>query len=144
MTYGETVRVLLPDVFVALTALLTLMPSARAQSEAMVSALEAPSIPLLEWSFTPVDITVTAGGSVTWSTQGFLDHTVTADDGSFNGAIARGRPSTLIFSTAGVYSYFCTPHPWMRGSVTVVAGPLPSGELLQMPVADTPMDSAEE
>ena len=28
--------------------------------------------------------------------------------------------STFVFVEPGEYTYFCAPHPWMRGTVTVV------------------------
>lgn len=98
---------------------------AYAQESTSVSAVEAASIPLLDWSFSPGDVTVHAGGTVRWSTQGFLEHTVTADDGSFNGTLTRSQPLALTFASPGVYSYICTPHPWMKGTVTVLAATAP-------------------
>ena len=31
-----------------------------------------------------------------------------------------GGEFTFVFVEAGEYTYFCAPHPWMRGTVTVV------------------------
>jgi plastocyanin len=68
-----------------------------------------------------------AGGAVTWTTEGSLEHSVTAQDGSFDGMVIRDQPFTMTFNTPGVFSYTCTPHPWMKGSVTVLAGPPVNG-----------------
>ena len=105
----------------ALAAVTTPVGVARAQGDTAVLAIEALTIPLLDWRFSPAEITLTSGSNVTWSTTGLQEHTATADDGSFSGAFVRGRPFAVTFATPGVYPYLCTPHPWMRGSVTVIA-----------------------
>jgi len=69
------------------------------------------------WGFGP---SIAAGTSVTWTNLGAQAHTVTAPDGSFDtGLVAPGSTGQVEFDTPGIFSYACTPHPWMKGSVTV-------------------------
>jgi plastocyanin len=103
-----------------LTALVIPIGPAAAQGEAAVSVVDSVQVPLLEWTFSPGNVTVEAGGSVTWTSFGFEDHTVTAEDGAFAAEVRPNRPLTLTFSTPGTFAYFCTPHPWMKGTVTVL------------------------
>ena len=50
-----------------------------------------------------------------------VKHTLTTDDGSVDsGLIAEGESKTVKAPTnAGLYSFKCTPHPWMRGVMIV-------------------------
>lgn len=62
------------------------------------------------------------GESVTWRNDGPSAHTATATDGSFDtGLLERGQSGSATFPTAGSFGYLCTPHPFMKGTVQVVA-----------------------
>ncbi|MBV4356864.1 cupredoxin domain-containing protein [Pinibacter aurantiacus] len=70
--------------------------------------------------YDPSTITVKAGTTITWINNDNMDHTVTANDGSFDsGTIKQGGKYTHTFSTAGTFSYHCTFHANMKGSVVV-------------------------
>ena len=65
---------------------------------------------------------VTVGTTVEWKNNDPLPHTVTAVDKSFNsGLINPGKTYSRTFTKPGTYSYFCTPHPFMKGVVVVKA-----------------------
>jgi plastocyanin len=74
------------------------------------------------WGFTPAEISIPAGQSVTWTNIGSLSHTATATGGQFDtGLLDPGESSTVTLSTPGTISYQCQPHPWMKGTVIVQA-----------------------
>jgi plastocyanin len=74
------------------------------------------------FSFSPHDITVAVGDSVTRTNSDAQGHTATADDGSFDtGTIANGTSRSVTFATAGTFAYHCSIHPAMTGSVVVEA-----------------------
>jgi hypothetical protein len=78
---------------------------------------------LTRWHFDPAEISVPAGATVVWTNQGKEDHTVTADDNSFDSGYKKsGTTFQRAFPRPGKYSYHCSPHPWMKGTVLVVAG----------------------
>ena len=78
---------------------------------------------LTRWHFDPAEITVAPGSTVVWVNQGKEDHTVTADDQSFDsGYKKKGASFQRAFPRPGRYSYHCAPHPWMKGTVVVAAG----------------------
>ena len=55
-----------------------------------------------------------------WTNADQLQHSVTADDGSFDsGLIEPGRSYERVFERLGDYAYHCTPHPFMTGHVIV-------------------------
>jgi plastocyanin len=57
---------------------------------------------------------------VTWTNQDFAPHTATADDGSFDtGRLDQGETGSVTFDQPGTYTYTCTFHPNMKGTVVV-------------------------
>ncbi|HXX72084.1 MAG TPA: multicopper oxidase domain-containing protein [Candidatus Acidoferrales bacterium] len=74
--------------------------------------------------FSPPTITVVIGvnNTVIWTNDDSAEHTVTATNNSFNsGYIEPGQSFTYTFTTPGTYTYYCTIHPWMKGTVIVEA-----------------------
>lgn len=75
-------------------------------------------------SFSPASLTITPGGSVLWRFESGGPHNVTwsgtAPSGGNIGNTSTGDVSRT-FGTAGTYSYQCTNHPGMNGTVTVRA-----------------------
>lgn len=70
--------------------------------------------------FEPETVTVEAGGSITWVNLDSVSHNAVADDGSWKTEIfSEGGSVTLTFDTPGTYSYVCTLHPRMVGTVIV-------------------------
>ncbi len=72
--------------------------------------------------YSPPTITVVLGvnNTVTWVNDDSAPHTVTATDGSFNsGNMDPGQSWTYTFTATGTYNYYCTYHPWMKGTVIV-------------------------
>jgi len=64
---------------------------------------------------------VPLGATVTWTNNDNMAHTVTAADGSFDsGMIAPGDTFSFTFDKPGDFDYACTPHPWMKGRISVM------------------------
>ena len=80
-------------------------------------------------AYSPPLVTIPVGGTVRWINQDIVAHTVTSGlsdgfsgtpDGVFDsGFMETGDTFTHTFDTAGTYSYYCIPHPWMRGTLLV-------------------------
>ena len=72
------------------------------------------------WGYKPAKLNIEVGTTVTWVNNGAQDHTVTDDDDAFDsGTMKPGEKFTFTFKKAGVYNYKCTPHPWMKATITV-------------------------
>ena len=79
------------------------------------------SVTIKDFDFGPASVTVNVGESVTWTNSGPSGHTATASDGSFDtGLLAKGKSGSHTFTEPGTFSYICTPHPSMKGTVRVV------------------------
>jgi len=80
------------------------------------------SVTIADFQFTPAQITINQGDTVTWTNNGPAAHSATAPDGSFDtGIFPAGQSRTHTFSDAGTFSYICTPHPNMHGTIVVQA-----------------------
>jgi len=89
------------------------------------AAADTATVSINDFAFTPSPVTVTAGSTVTWTNnQSGVAHTVTADDGSFDsGRLGTGQTFSMTFSAAGTVAYHCSIHPFMHGTITVMAAP---------------------
>ena len=82
-----------------------------------------------ETAFSPRELTVPVGTTVRWVngdamlhsvTSGESDGTVGTPDGRFDsGFLEPGDAFTFTFTEPGTYRYFCLPHPFMTGTITV-------------------------
>jgi plastocyanin len=74
-------------------------------------------------------VEVTVGTTIRWTNNDSVAHTVTSGasdglagtpDGKFDsGFLDAGATWEYTFDEAGVYPYYCIPHPWMRGTLVV-------------------------
>jgi plastocyanin len=77
-------------------------------------------IDIQNMQFSPASTSVTKGNSITWENKDNVSHTVTANDGSFDsGEIKPGTEYSHTFNSTGTFSYHCTYHSSMKGSVVV-------------------------
>jgi plastocyanin len=70
--------------------------------------------------FSPAVLSVHRGDRIVWVNKDLFPHTVTADKRAFDsGSIAAGASWTYVVRKSGKFSYACTFHPVMKGSVEV-------------------------
>jgi plastocyanin len=78
-------------------------------------------IEIIDFGYTPANLTVDEGTPVTWANNGVAPHTVTATSGEFDsGTLNSGQTYSRTFATAGTFNYYCTIHPEMVGTITVL------------------------
>ena len=81
-----------------------------------------PGDTISDYTFSPATITVHVGDTITWTNNGPSPHTATASNGSFNtGTLKKGQSASHTFTQAGTFAYICTIHPFMHGTVVVLA-----------------------
>lgn len=89
---------------------------ARATEEKNAAA----SITIDNFSFTPKEITVAAGTTITWVNHDDVPHTVVSPDKKFRSkALDTDDRFSFTFKDAGTYNYFCSVHPIMIGKIIV-------------------------
>jgi plastocyanin len=92
--------------------------SAAGQANASASA----TVTMADFFFSPSSVTVGVGDTITWHNTGQAPHNATADDGSFKTPdLNNGQSASHTFSRAGTFSYICTIHPNMHGTVRVLS-----------------------
>jgi len=78
------------------------------------------AVSIVNMSFSPATLSVTAGTTVTWTNNDNMTHTVTSDGGIFDsGNLAAGKTFSKLFATAGSFPYHCSIHAGMTGTITV-------------------------
>jgi hypothetical protein len=81
-----------------------------------------PSDTISDYKFAPAAITVHVGDTVTWTNDGPTEHSATASNGSFDtGLLKKGASASHTFAQAGTFAYICSIHPFMHGTVVVLA-----------------------
>jgi plastocyanin len=68
-------------------------------------------------------LTVKTGTVVTWVNQDGVSHTITSDTGSpvafSSDSLSNGASYTFTFTLPGTYTYHCSIHPSMKGTIIV-------------------------
>jgi plastocyanin len=110
----EPLKRLLYLAILSIAALLICAPAVSAQDK---------TVSIQDFSFSPGQITVAPGTTVTWVNKGPSPHTTTADDGSWDsGTLQQGEDFSFTFDQPGTYTYHCSIHPDMTATVKVSGG----------------------
>jgi amicyanin len=84
-------------------------------------------VTIKQYAYGPSSLNVTVGDTVTWTNLDTVEHDVTVTNGpvSFRSPmLSKGQSWSYTFTTAGSYSYICSVHPDMKGSVRAAAAPV--------------------
>jgi len=72
------------------------------------------------FSFSPAELKVAVGTTVTWTNRDDIPHTVVSTDKVFKSKVLdTSETFSFTFSAAGTFPYFCSLHPKMTGRVIV-------------------------
>jgi plastocyanin len=71
-------------------------------------------------AYTPESLTIPAGTTVRWVNDDGDVHTVSQGGGSLESGLLFSHDGwNYTFNDPGTYEYYCLPHPYMRGTITV-------------------------
>lgn len=83
-------------------------------------------VEIVDFAFSPTQIEVGTGATVTWANNGAALHTVTDQSGAFDsGLISVGGTYSRTFNSPATYTYFCSLHPDMTATLVVTDGSEP-------------------
>jgi alcohol dehydrogenase (cytochrome c) len=109
-------------------------------SQVAATARSVTNVTVEDFDFSPgvFGVAVPPGTTITWTNKGPTVHTTTADNGLWDsGDLAVGESFNFTFTDPGVYWYFCRPHPFMRGTITIDPNaPAPEGAAIQINTPD--------
>jgi len=111
---------------VIVAGLAATMPSAFAAEVSVPAGTSVPGCEETNECWSPAEISVGVGETVTWSNDDTAAHTVTSGsavdgpDGIFDSSLFLAETTfEVTFDTEGTFPYFCMVHPWMAGTVIV-------------------------
>ena len=97
-------------------------PARKGKERTAARAAANGSVTIIDFEFQPGSVAIDQGDTVTWTNNGPTAHSATAPDGSFDtGIFPAGESRSHTFNESGTFSYICTPHPNMNGTVVVRA-----------------------
>ena len=80
------------------------------------------TIEIKDFAFNPQTITVKSGEKVTWTNRDEEPHTIVSVKKQFkkSSALDTDQTFTITAGAPGTYTYFCSVHPKMTGTIIVV------------------------
>jgi plastocyanin len=94
-------------------SLLLLLVACSARSEETTISIKG-------FQFVPEEITVPAGSTVTWVNHDDTAHSIADKDKALrSGGLDTDDRYSFSFPKAGTYTYYCTLHPQMTGTIHV-------------------------
>jgi plastocyanin len=81
-------------------------------------------VKIMNFAFMPARIEVSPRTRVVWTNEDSDPHTVTTDKPGFSSqALDTGQSYARVLTTTGAFTYHCTIHPFMHGTVVVAGRP---------------------
>lgn len=110
----------------AALAMLTAGCGSGARSDAAsatTTPVAATQVAMKVLEFTPASVTARVGQRLTWTNKDSVQHNVTYVSGprfrSSPRTINPGASFSIELTQAGTIHYFCSIHPWMKGTIVV-------------------------
>ncbi|MGB3772192.1 MAG: plastocyanin/azurin family copper-binding protein [Rhodococcus sp. (in: high G+C Gram-positive bacteria)] len=107
--------------FVLLAAVVTLLGLTACSSGDSGSAAPAMTVTVENMAYNPESVTIKKGDTVEWVfADNGLPHDVVEDDTEmFKSELLSEGTFSYTFDEVGTFTYHCTPHPMMVGTVVV-------------------------
>ena len=87
---------------------------------ALAQAAKTAELHIDNFAFTPAELTISVGTTVTWTNRDDIPHTVVEKGLSFKSKVMdTDEQFSRTFDTAGEITYFCSLHPHMTGKIIV-------------------------
>ena len=96
-------------------------PQSSSGSANSTTPAAADKVSITNFAFSPDHITVKKGTTVTWTNNDSTAHRVVGDSGSNPSGLPvdPGKSVSFTFNSAGTFTYHCSIHSSMHGTVTV-------------------------
>ncbi|MBE1160035.1 cupredoxin domain-containing protein [Dyella acidiphila] len=106
---------------IGLPLLCTFDTSALAANTPLAADAGTYHVEIRNFAFAPKTLTVPAGTRVEWTNRDDEPHVVTSAGASFasSKALDTGDSYTATFAKRGTYTYYCSIHPMMVGTIIV-------------------------
>jgi amicyanin len=90
-------------------------------STANAAAAKTVKIDIKDFEYSKPKITIKVGTKVRWTNRDDMEHNATSSKkGGPRGALlAKGKSYTWTAKKTGTFTYHCSPHPFMEGTIVV-------------------------
>jgi plastocyanin len=116
----KIVTILLAVFFVLTLTTVSATLAAPAGTPQTAGASKVVDVSIKNSAFNPASIQISTGDTVKWTNMDSFAHTVTGSTFK-SGNINTGQSYQFQFTKPGTYSYTCSIHPTMKGTVIVIA-----------------------
>ncbi len=121
------ISIVLPALVVAVVAAVALAlsrGSGPSTANNAVIAAGSATIDISNFAYSPASVTVKVGTTVTFTNEESVKHTATSNtEGLFaTGTLDKGQSVRLKMNKVGTFSYHCSFHAFMHGTIKVVPG----------------------
>ncbi len=117
MTCKNAGFVLAVPVMTAMLVMFAGIPRVVANDQPAAASVD---VKIDNFSFGPQTVTIPGGATVRWTNHDDIPHTSVSTDGVFKSKVMdTDEKFSYTFTKAGTYSYFCSIHPKMTGTVIV-------------------------
>ena len=94
--------------------------SPSSANNAVTSTASQNAVAIKNYVFTPSTLTIQKGASVTWTNYDSVQHNVVSNSSAFSSPLLnKGDTYTHQFNNTGSFSYICSIHPYMKGTIVV-------------------------
>lgn len=104
--------------FIIMILMISIIGCGAEKEEESFSPPDENTVIIEDYKFQPSEITIKSGETVTWINKDSVRHNAT-DDTFDTGLLGKDKSAQQQFDKAGTYDYYCTPHPYMKGTVIV-------------------------
>jgi plastocyanin len=126
-TFWIVITLLSMSITIAMTSVMQYSSATPAASATTVTIAKGAQNSNNKEFYVPPQTTAKPGSTITWNNEDSAIHTATpgrdaTPDGKFDTSLispGQSSKSITIPNEPGEYSYFCTLHPWMTGTVEV-------------------------
>ena len=99
------------------TATLTATPAATDTATPATTPMNV-EVTIKDLAFDPANVSISVGDTVIWKNEDNVDHQIKIGDVEST-LFSEGETFSHTFNTTGTFSYICTIHPSMKGTVIV-------------------------
>lgn len=95
------------------------------------------AVNIMNFKFDPTPLTIPVGTTVVWTNQDTAPPTATSDTAGIftTPLLQKGQSGSVTFNTPGTFTYYCTVHPNMHGTVVVTTADASSSATTGSPSA---------
>jgi plastocyanin len=93
---------------------------ARSTAPVVLKHQRTVRVNIRDLAFKPAHIVVSPGTKIIWTNRDSFQHTTTSDRGLWDSDSINSQAKFVrVFKKAGMYTYHCTIHPFMHGTIAV-------------------------